>query len=49
MGPPFPLVDRTVKLKELHRYITRETPAVLVEDGQGGYNIITQYDLIHAV
>lgn len=49
MGPPFPLVDRTIKLKELHRYITRETPAVLVEDGQGGYNIITQYDLIHAV
>ena len=49
MGAPFPVIERSMKLKELQRFITRETPAVLVRDDHGTFKIITQYDLIHAV
>ncbi|MBL4848396.1 MAG: cystathionine beta-synthase [Planctomycetes bacterium] len=45
MGPPFPVVSGATPLEEVARQLTRENPAVLVED-EGSYGIVTKYDLI---
>lgn len=45
MGPPFPIVSGTTPLEEVASQLTRENPAVLVED-ENGFGIVTKYDLI---
>ncbi len=45
MGPPFPIVSGDTPLEEVASQLTRENPAVLVED-EGGFGIVTKYDLI---
>lgn len=49
MLPPLPEVEDTIKLKDLHRYITRHSQAVLVKSGYNTWSIVTQYDIIRAV
>ena len=49
MGKVFPTVSLDTPIKELQKYITRETPAVLVEDETGELQVITQYDIIQAI
>ncbi len=49
MQPPLPEVDDSIKLKDLHRYITRHSQAVLVKSGLNEWSIVTQYDIIRAV
>jgi cystathionine beta-synthase len=49
MGKVFPTVSLDTPIKELQKYITRETPAVLVKDEAGELQVITQYDIIQAI
>lgn len=49
MGEAFPVVNRTSPIDHLSAYITRDCPAVFVEMGNGQYEILTKYDLVHAI
>ncbi len=49
MGGAFPAVKEDMPISQLNRYISKETPAVLVQDRSGGMHIVTQYDLIQAI
>lgn len=49
IGKPFPIVDNQLSAKELNKYISKSNPAVISKDSQGGYHIITQYDLIQVL
>jgi len=46
-GGAFPVVDATVEINALSRRLTRDVPAVLVEDGGVIIGILTRYDLLH--
>ena len=46
MNEPFPVVDESLSVKELSKYISKKIPAVLVEDATGQKHILTQYDII---
>lgn len=46
MGPPFPVVSGDTSLEVVASRLTRENPAVLVEQHDGTLGIITKYDLI---
>jgi len=48
MTPPFPLVSPDTYLDELTDLISRET-AVLVPLGEGQYDVLTKYDLVHTL
>ena len=45
MHEPFPIVDESLSVKELTKYISKKIPAVLVMDGTGHKHILTQYDM----
>jgi len=49
MERPFPVVDAYVSYSEISGMINRENPAVLVKMPSGQYQIITKYDIIHAL
>jgi cystathionine beta-synthase len=49
MGEPFPIVKEGTHLDELCKLISKQTPAVLVEMKNGGYHIVTRYDIISAM
>lgn len=49
MGEPFPEVELDVKAKDINKYITKSTPAVIAKDHSGMRHIITQYDIIQAL
>ncbi len=49
MGNPFPEVDEDTPVEEVADKITPETPAVLVRTRSGRPDIITKYDIIHAI
>ncbi|MBK8700049.1 MAG: pyridoxal-phosphate dependent enzyme [Saprospiraceae bacterium] len=46
---PFPLVSLDMPVKELNKYISKNNPAVLVQDNMGSMHIVTQYDIIQAL
>lgn len=46
MHEPFPIVDESLSVKELTKYISKKIPAVLVMDATGQKHILTQYDII---
>jgi len=48
-GEPFPVVDTGTEIGVLSRRLSREVPAVLVEDDEGYRGILTRYDLLHHV
>jgi cystathionine beta-synthase len=49
MGTPFPSVDIEMAISQLNKYISKETPAVLVKDMAGATHVITNYDLIQSL
>lgn len=49
MGEAFPTVREDLPLSQLNRYISKQIPAVLVEDRSGSLQILTQYDVIQAI
>jgi cystathionine beta-synthase len=49
MGPPFPLLKPTAAIDQLTGCITRDCPAVFVDMGNGHLEILTKYDLLHAI
>lgn len=49
MDPPFTTVGMDIPVKELNRYITKSSQAVLVRDNSGAMHVITQYDIIQAL
>jgi cystathionine beta-synthase len=48
-GAPFPVVQAGAETAELNRRLTRDLPAVLVEDEGEIVGILTRYDLLHHV
>ncbi|MEH6306607.1 pyridoxal-phosphate dependent enzyme [Olivibacter sp. CPCC 100613] len=49
MTAPFPFVDLNTSIDRLSSLINKDNSAVLVEDGEGKLEIITQYDIINAI
>jgi len=49
MGVPFPVVQASAALDQITTCITRDCPAVFVSFGDGHYDILTKYDLLHAI
>jgi cystathionine beta-synthase len=49
MGKPYPIVNKTAKLEDISKLITKENDAVLVDLENGNHHIITKYDIISAI
>lgn len=49
MSATFPFVDMNTSIDKISALINKENSAVLVEDEQGNFDIITQYDIINAI
>lgn len=49
MTASFPFVDLNTSIDKITSIINKENMAVLVEDGNGNIEIITQYDIINAI
>ena len=49
MQAPFPVVSLNTNVDEMCKLINRDTPAILVDLGDGKYHIITRYDIISAM
>jgi cystathionine beta-synthase len=49
MHKPFPIVKKGTPIEEVSRLIHKENNAVLVDLGEGKYNIITKHDIIRAL
>lgn len=49
MGKPFPIVEASDPLSKLSRYISREVPAVIARERSGGFQILTNYDIVRAL
>jgi cystathionine beta-synthase len=49
MDAPFPLVQEDLPVRQLNRYISKKTPAVVTRDKAGSLHILTKYDIIQAV
>ncbi len=49
MGEPFPVVQASATVDQITSCITRDCPAVFVSLSNGNFDIITKYDLLHAI
>ncbi|MGY0040879.1 pyridoxal-phosphate dependent enzyme [Pedobacter sp. NJ-S-72] len=49
MSATFPFVDMNTSIDKISALINKENSAVLVEDENGNFEIITQYDIINAI
>ncbi len=49
MEPPYPVVEPDLSVERLSQLLARETPAVLVQDGEALVGILTRYDVLHHV
>lgn len=49
MSATFPFVDMNTSIDKISALINKENSAVLVEDAEGKFEIITQYDIINAI
>jgi cystathionine beta-synthase len=49
MGRPFPVVKSTAPIEQITACITRDCPAVFVDMGNDRYEILTKYNLLHAI
>lgn len=49
MTSSFPFVDLNTSIDKISSMINKDNTAVLVEDGEGKIEIITQYDIINAI
>lgn len=49
MGAAFPVVNQAAPFDAVTACLTRDCPAVFVDLGDGRYEILTKYDLLHAI
>jgi len=49
MEEAFPSVDMDMNAKEINRYMSKKTPAVITKDQTGTLHILTQYDILQAL
>lgn len=49
MEEAFPTVDMEMNAKEINRYMSKKTPAVIAKDQTGTLHILTQYDILQAL
>ncbi len=49
MGGPFPIVSSSASVDQITSCITRDCPAVFVDLGNSHFEILTKYDLLHAI
>jgi len=49
MKEPFPMVNLDLPVKDLSKFITKTTPAVIVKDLSGELIVLTQYDIIQSL
>jgi cystathionine beta-synthase len=49
LDSPFSMVDIEMPIKELNKFISRSSPAVIAKDNTGELHIVTQYDIIQAL
>lgn len=49
MAEPFPAVQASAPIDQITTCITRDCPAVFVDMGNGSYEILTKYDLLHSI
>jgi cystathionine beta-synthase len=49
MGAAFPIVQPSAAIDQITANITRDCPAVFVDVGNGQYEILTKYDLLHTI
>jgi cystathionine beta-synthase len=49
MAEPFPIVGIDLPIRELNKYISKKTPAVIAENISGEKIVLTQYDIIQAL
>ena len=49
MGEPFPVVPASATIDQITACITRDCPAVFVNLGDSRFDILTKYDLLHAI
>jgi cystathionine beta-synthase len=49
MGAAFPVLNQAATFDSVTACITRDCPAVFVDMGDGSYEILTKYDLVHAI
>jgi cystathionine beta-synthase len=49
MGAAFPVVQPSTRIDQITANITRDCPAVFVDVGNGEYEILTKYDLLHTI
>ena len=49
MGKAFPIVDSQLPARDLGKYISKDTPAVITKSNTGEFHIVTQYDLIQVL
>ena len=49
MEQSFPMVEIDLPCKQLSKYFSKKTPAVIAKDNAGILHILTQYDIIQAV
>jgi cystathionine beta-synthase len=49
LEPAFPMVEVDLPCKQLSKYFSKKTPAVIAKDKAGMLHILTQYDIIQAV
>ncbi|MBK8669028.1 MAG: pyridoxal-phosphate dependent enzyme [Saprospiraceae bacterium] len=49
MADPFPVVGVDLPVRDLNKYISKHTPAVIAKDLSGELIVLTQYDIIQAL
>ncbi|MCH2235697.1 MAG: pyridoxal-phosphate dependent enzyme [Crocinitomicaceae bacterium] len=49
MQPPLPVVSASVSIEDISDMIDKDTPAVLVDLGDGKHHIVTRHDVISAI
>jgi cystathionine beta-synthase len=49
LSPAFPTVDLNTKMEDISKLITKENAAVMVQNEDDSYSIITKQDLIKAI
>lgn len=49
MQKPFPVVSANAKIEEISRLLDKNTPAALVDLGEGKFHIVTKYDIISSL
>ena len=49
MEKPFAMVDESMPYQELSKYISKQTPAVIVKTKSGNLHVLSQYDLIQSL